>query len=120
MNRRLATALLTKYGHTVSVAINGLEAVSAFETEQFDLILMDVQMPLMSGLEATEAIRAKEQSTGGHIPIIALTAHAMHEDRQRCLLAGMDEYVSKPIKLRTLLAAIEAVSGSLLRNSPAA
>ncbi len=77
-------------------------------------------MPLMSGSEAAETIRAKEQSTGGHIPIIALTVHAMNEDRQRCLLAGMDEYISKPIKLRTLLAAIETVSGSLLRSNPAA
>ncbi|MDQ2773753.1 MAG: response regulator [Acidobacteriota bacterium] len=110
VNQRLATALLKKHGHTVSIARNGMEAVLAFETGRFDLILMDVQMPVMSGLEATGKIREKEQLTGGHIPIIALTAHAMNEDRQRCLLAGMDDYVSKPIKIETLLQAIDCVS----------
>jgi two-component system, sensor histidine kinase and response regulator len=110
VNQRLAVALLKKHGHTVSIARNGVEAVLAFETGQFDLILMDVQMPVMSGLEATEKIREKERPTGGHIPIIALTAHAMNEDRQRCLLAGMDDYVSKPIKIATLLQAIDSLS----------
>ncbi len=110
VNQRLATALLNKHGHKVSIARNGMEAVLAFETGQFDLILMDVQMPVMSGLEATEKIREKERVTGAHIPIIALTAHAMNEDRQRCLLAGMDDYVSKPIKIVTLLQAIAGLS----------
>jgi signal transduction histidine kinase/CheY-like chemotaxis protein len=109
VNQRLATALLKKHGHTVSIARDGAEAVSAFEAEQFDLILMDIQMPVLSGLDAAATIRAKEQITGGHIPIIALTAHAMSEDRQRCLQAGMDEYVSKPIEIKTLLLAIDAV-----------
>ena len=110
VNQRLATALLKKHGYTVSVAKNGAEAISAFETGQFDLILMDIQMPVMSGLEATANIRAQEQLTGGHIPIIALTAHAMSEDRDLCLQAGMDDFISKPIKIKTLLQAIDAVS----------
>ena len=110
VNQRLATALLEKHGHAVSTAANGIEAISAFETGQFDLILMDVQMPLMDGLEAAASIRAKEQLAGGHIPIIALTAHAMREDRDRCIQAGMDEYVSKPINIHTLLSIVDTVS----------
>ena len=110
VNQRLATALLEKHGHTVVIARNGLEAISAFETGQFDLILMDVQMPVMDGLEAAANIRAREQVTGGHIPIIALTAHAMSEDHQRCRKAGMDDYIAKPIVIKTLLEAVESVS----------
>lgn len=117
VNQRLAKALLEKDGHTVTVVHNGMEAVSAFETGQFDLVLMDVQMPLMSGLEAAANIRAKERLTGGHIPIIALTAHAMNEDRQRCLEAGMDHYVSKPIKIEKLLEAIHAVYPTALSRT---
>jgi two-component system sensor histidine kinase/response regulator len=79
----------------------------AFEERPFDLILMDVQMPQMDGLEATAAIRRREKARGGHIPIIAMTAHAMADDRERCLAAGMDSYVSKPVDIHTLLETIE-------------
>jgi len=100
--------LTVKY--QVEVAGNGKEAVAAFERETFDLILMDVQMPEMDGFEATALIREKEKKTGGHIPIIAMTAHAMKGDRERCLDAGMDEYVSKPIRPQAVVDAIEAVT----------
>jgi len=93
----------------VVVAVNGKEAVAAFEREPFDVILMDVQMPEMDGFEATAEIREKEKETGGHIPIIAMTAHAMKGDRERCLDAGMDEYVSKPIRPQIVVDAIESV-----------
>jgi len=102
VNQRLAIRLLEKQGHTVVVANNGREAVSAFERERFNLILMDVQMPEMSGFEATAAIREREQATGAHLPIIAMTAHAMTGDRERCLEAGMDSYISKPIQANEL------------------
>ena len=116
VNQHLARALLEKHGHTLSIARDGLEAISAFETGQFDLILMDVQMPVMGGLEAAKSIRAKERLEGsGHIPIIALTAHAMSEDRDRCLHAGMDDYISKPIKIKELLQAIDSLSRRLPR-----
>ncbi|MCI0485999.1 MAG: PAS domain S-box protein [Blastocatellia bacterium] len=107
VNQMLAVRLLEKEGHRVVVAANGREAVTAFERDDFDLILMDVQMPEMNGYEATAAIRETEKATGGHIPIIAMTAHAMKGDRERCLEAGMDGYVSKPIKPGELFEAIE-------------
>jgi len=98
VNQRLALAILTKKGHDVVVAGNGQEAVAMFEQEPFDLILMDVQMPEMDGFEATARIREKEKETMGHIPIIAMTAHAMKGDRERCLAAGMDGYLAKPVQ----------------------
>jgi signal transduction histidine kinase/CheY-like chemotaxis protein/HPt (histidine-containing phosphotransfer) domain-containing protein len=107
VNQRLAVRLLEKRGHTVVVAGNGEEAVAAFERERFDLILMDVQMPEMSGLEATAEIRKREQARGGHIPIIAMTAHAMQGDREVCLEAGMDGYVTKPVQTEILFQTIE-------------
>ncbi|MBI1917879.1 MAG: response regulator [Planctomycetes bacterium] len=107
VNQRLAVRLLELQSHTVVVAGNGREALSAWEQQPFDLVLMDVQMPAMDGLEATVVIRAKEQGTGNHIPIIAMTAHAMKGDRERCLEAGMDGYVAKPIRADQLLQAIE-------------
>ena len=88
---------------------NGRDAVATSGAQRFDLILMDVQMPQMDGLEATAAIRAREHATGGHMPIIALTAHAMTGDRERCLAAGMDAYVSKPLRPDELFATIESV-----------
>jgi len=98
INQRLVLRLLESAGHTVRLAVNGLEAVAAFDAERFDLILMDVQMPKMGGFEATALIRQKEQQAGRpRTPIIAMTAHAMAGDRQLCLEAGMDGYVSKPI-----------------------
>ena len=98
VNQKLALALLKKWGLTVSVAQNGVQAVELATTQEFDLILMDIQMPEMDGLEATRRIRASEAETGGHRPIIAMTAHAMTGDREECLEAGMDSYVSKPVR----------------------
>jgi signal transduction histidine kinase/DNA-binding response OmpR family regulator len=109
VNQKLAVALLEKCGHTVVVTETGREALAAAESQDFDLILMDVQMPEMDGFEATMAIRAKEKESGKHVPIIAMTAHALKGDRQRCLEAGMDDYVAKPIHAANLLDTIEAV-----------
>lgn len=106
VNQMLAVRLLETEGHSVSVAGNGLQALAALEQGSFDLVLMDVQMPEMDGLEATAAIRKQEQVSGRHIPIIALTAHAMKGDRERCLAAGMDEYLSKPIQAEGLFSII--------------
>jgi protein-histidine pros-kinase len=102
-NRLLATRILEGHGHTVVGVPDGRAAVESFAKEAFDLILMDVQMPEVDGLAATEAIREIESERGGHIPIVALTAHAMAEDRERCLAAGMDEYLAKPFKADELL-----------------
>jgi PAS domain S-box-containing protein len=109
VNQRLATRLLERAGHAVVVVGNGAQAVAAAEREPFDVVLMDVQMPEMDGLEATAAIRARERDGGGHQPIIAMTAHAMKGDRERCLEAGMDGYVSKPIQPAELWAEVESV-----------
>jgi len=109
VNQRLASRLLEKEGHAVVVAEDGAKALEACRQSTFDLILMDVQMPVMDGLEATASIRQAEEITGTHIPIIAMTAHAMTGDRQRFLQAGMDGYVSKPIHSRELLDAIDLV-----------
>jgi PAS domain S-box-containing protein len=103
INQKLAKKLLEKQGYKVQIANNGLEAVTLFRQQSFDLILMDFQMPEMNGLEATEKIRALEQQTGGHIPIIAMTANAMKEDKDRAMRAGMDAYVPKPINVQELL-----------------
>jgi len=107
VNQRLALKILTKRGYDVVVAENGKEAVAAFLRERFHVILMDVQMPEMDGFEATAAIREAEKETGGHIPIIAMTAHAMKGDRERCLAAGMDGYLAKPIQVNALVASID-------------
>mgnify|MGYP005842891365 FL=1 len=112
VNQKLAVGLLEREGHSVVVANNGKEAIAAAEVQHFDLVLMDVQMPEMDGLEATAVIRARERRTGArHVPIIAMTAHAMKGDRERCLEAGMDEYVAKPISARLLLETIHALVG---------
>jgi len=107
VNQRVALGLLKKAGHSVVVAGNGKEALDILDAGAFDLILMDVQMPEMNGFEATAEIRRREQSTGQRIPIIAMTAHAMVGDKEQCLQAGMDRYVSKPVREHELLAAIE-------------
>ncbi len=107
VNRRMAQHVLEKEGYRVEVADNGTMALQALERERFDLILMDVQMPRMDGIETTGAIREREKTTGEHVPIVALTAHAMAGDRERCLGAGMDGYLIKPIRPTTLLEAIE-------------
>ncbi len=98
INRRIAIRLLETRGHSVTAAETGTQALQILEEEHFDLIFMDVQMPEMDGFEATAAIRNKEKSTGQHIPIIAMTAHTMRGDKERCLEAGMDDYISKPIR----------------------
>jgi two-component system, sensor histidine kinase and response regulator len=107
VNQLVALKRLTRRGHTVVVAKNGLEALAALERETFDLVLMDVQMPEMDGLEATAAIRQRESATGAHTRIVAMTAHAMIGDRERCLAAGMDGYLSKPLNPHLLFAAVE-------------
>lgn len=110
VNQKLAIRLLEKRGHTVVVAENGRKAVEAFEKERFDLILMDGSMPEMDGFEATVAIREMEKETGNHIPIIALTALALKGDREKCLQAGMDDYVSKPIRREEFFKTIEKLT----------
>jgi signal transduction histidine kinase/DNA-binding response OmpR family regulator len=107
VNQRLAARLLEKRGHRVVVTANGREALAALEKDTFDLVLMDVQMPEMDGLEATAAIRKKEEHSGNHQAVIALTAHAMKGDEERCLAAGMDGYLSKPIRPQELDAILE-------------
>ena len=117
INQRLAIRLLEKKGHTVVVANHGREALTLLARERFDLVLMDVQMP--EGLETTLRIREQERATGAHLPIIAMTAHAMKGDRERCLEAGMDGYISKPIQPTELfkviaeLAPVEAAAATL-------
>jgi CheY-like chemotaxis protein len=110
VNRRVAREFLERRGHRVVAAKNGREAVDAVAREAFDLVLMDVQMPEMDGFEATREIRRKEQSTGTHIPIVAMTAGAFKDDRERCLDAGMDDYLSKPIRSAALYEIIEAIA----------
>jgi signal transduction histidine kinase/CheY-like chemotaxis protein len=107
VNQRVAVGLLTKRGHDITVANNGLEALEALERGAFDVVLMDVQMPEMGGLEATAAIRERERVNGSRTRIVAMTANAMAGDRERYLAAGMDGYVSKPIHAATLFAALE-------------
>jgi two-component system sensor histidine kinase/response regulator len=102
VNQRLASRLLEKRGHSVLVAGDGREALDALEKERFDLVFMDVQMPVMDGLEATAAIRRKESAGGIRLPIIALTAHAMKGDREKCLAGGIDGYLTKPIRPQEL------------------
>jgi CheY-like chemotaxis protein len=102
INQKLAVGVLTRFGHQVTIANNGEEALQLLEQGSFDLVMMDVQMPVMDGFAATEAIREREAGTGQHMPIIAMTAHAMKGDRERCLEVGMDEYVAKPIRITVL------------------
>jgi CheY-like chemotaxis protein len=106
VNQTLAIHILEKRGHTIVLAETGRQALDILERQSFDLVLMDVQMPEMDGIEATAAIRERERHRGQRIPIIAMTAHAMAGDKQRCLDSGMDGYVSKPIKTKELLDAI--------------
>jgi CheY-like chemotaxis protein len=110
VNRRVALYILQKAGHSTVAVGNGQEALDALRQDPFDLVLMDVQMPVMDGFEATLAIRAEEAGTGRHLPIIAMTAHAMKGDRERCLAVGMDDYVSKPIHSADLLRAIRSLT----------
>jgi signal transduction histidine kinase/CheY-like chemotaxis protein len=107
VNQRVAAGLLKRRGHDVSVALHGGEALALLEQQAFDIVLMDLQMPVMDGIDATLAIRARERISGGHVRIVAMTAHAMNSDRDRCLNAGMDGYLSKPINPQMLFAVIE-------------
>ena len=111
VNQLLVLRMLEKRGHTVLAVANGRQALQSLAASSFDLVFMDVQMPEMDGLEATASIRAKEQSTGQHLPIIALTAHASNTDRERCLAVGMDGYLSKPIRSRDLDVLLEEYCG---------
>jgi two-component system sensor histidine kinase/response regulator len=117
VNQMLAVRLLEKRGHAVTVAQTGTLAVKAHETQPFDLVLMDVQMPEMDGLEATIAIRQREKKSGKHVPIIAMTAHAMVGDRELCLKAGMDGYVTKPLDVGDLFAVIDDLVHSPMQPS---
>ena len=112
VNQRLALKMLERMGHTVTVAGNGREALELLEHANFDLVLMDIQMPEMDGLEATAALRDREVRRGGHVPVIAMTAYAMKGDKEKCLDSGMDGYISKPINARELYRAVEQVAKS--------
>jgi signal transduction histidine kinase/CheY-like chemotaxis protein len=114
VNQVLVMRLVAKLGHKPVLAGNGREALEALEKQAFDVVFMDLQMPEMDGFAATAAIREREKSTGSHLPIIAVTAHALKRDRDRCLAAGMDGYVSKPLNADQLQAAIERISASRL------
>jgi CheY-like chemotaxis protein len=112
VNRKVAVRLLEKQGHTVATANNGREALELLDQMdwQLDLILMDVQMPEMDGYQATAAIRQLETKSGRRLPIVAMTAHALDRDRERCLAAGMDAYLTKPIRMEKLLEVLEKVA----------
>jgi CheY-like chemotaxis protein len=112
VNRQLAIGLLTRRGHEVVVATDGRQAIEAWKSARFDVVLMDVQMPVMGGFEATLAIRAEERTRGGHVPIVALTARAMSGDREACMNAGMDDYVAKPLKPAVLFEVIERLAAA--------
>jgi signal transduction histidine kinase/DNA-binding response OmpR family regulator len=107
VNQYMAVVLLEERGHTIQVANNGQEVLNLLDSNSFDLILMDVQMPIMDGFQATQAIRERENHTQNHIPIIAMTAHALKGDKERCLAAGMDDYISKPFQEQELLSKVE-------------
>ena len=109
VNQQVVVGMLGRAGHRAAVAGNGREALALLERERFDLILMDVQMPELDGFETTAAIREKEKRTGGHVPIVAVTAHAMKGDAERCLAAGMDAYLTKPLAARELAAVIASL-----------
>jgi CheY-like chemotaxis protein/HPt (histidine-containing phosphotransfer) domain-containing protein len=120
VNRKLVARLLSKRGHTIEEAEDGVRALEAIEQAQprgFDVVLMDVQMPEMGGFEATAAVRQREAATGVHLPIIAMTAHAMEGDRDRCLRAGMDSYLPKPIDADLLIATIEGAATSAVTDA---
>ncbi|MHC4437222.1 MAG: PAS domain-containing protein [Planctomycetota bacterium] len=113
VNQKVAVSLLEQQGHKVTVANNGRQALAALDSESFDVVLMDIQMPTMDGYEATATIREKEKASGEHIPIVAMTAHAMKGDRERCLEAGMDGYIAKPIRAKDLYETIEKTTAKV-------
>jgi len=110
VNQKVARRMLEKQHHCVTVVGNGIEVLRVFEEKAFDLILMDIQMPEMDGIETTSVIRQRERQSGGHVPIVALTAHALSEDRERLIAAGMDGYVAKPIRLAELVSEINRLT----------
>jgi CheY-like chemotaxis protein len=121
VNQRVAQALLERDGHTVDVVNNGAEAVTAARATIYDVILMDIQMPELGGFEATAAIRKDDRDGHRHVPIVAMTAHAMDGDRAECLAHGMDAYVAKPMalaELRRVLAEATAPSAGIAKNAP--
>ena len=118
VNQKLALILLTRRGHKVVTAQNGQQAIQMWESQPFDAILMDVQMPEMNGFEATAEIRRREAGTGRHVPIIAMTAHTMVGDRERCVAAGMDRYIAKPLVREDLFAAVEDGQKSPVEMEP--
>ena len=118
VNQRVGAKILESLGHRVVIASNGKEALDHLEGETFDLVLMDVQMPEMDGFTATRAIRAAEQDTGRHIPVFAMTAHAMKGDRELCLAAGMDGYITKPVSRQDIADAIAGISPFSGERSP--
>jgi signal transduction histidine kinase/CheY-like chemotaxis protein/HPt (histidine-containing phosphotransfer) domain-containing protein len=119
VNQMTATTMLEKLGHAVVVAHNGRQAIDNINAQQFDIVFMDVQMPEMDGVTATGEIRKSEQATGRHIPIVAMTAHAMKGDKEKCLEAGMDDYVSKPIRRKDLADVIARIVERFLTEAPA-
>jgi CheY-like chemotaxis protein/HPt (histidine-containing phosphotransfer) domain-containing protein len=118
VNQRLFTRMLELRGHEVVAASTGREALDQLATGSFDAVLMDVQMPEMDGLTATAIIREQEQATDRHIPVIALTAYAMSEDRDRCLAAGCDEFLSKPVRKEDLYRVVESLANRVVNSSP--
>jgi CheY-like chemotaxis protein len=110
INQRLTLRLLEKRGHAVVAAGDGVEALEALDSDVFDLVLMDVQMPRMDGFQVTGIVREREKVTGGHLPIFAMTAHVLKGDEERCLNAGMDGYIPKPVSPKDLIAMVEGVS----------
>ena len=112
VNQKLAVAMLKRMGHRVTLANNGAEACVIFDRDPFDLVLMDVQMPEMDGFEATRRLRQRERETGIRVPIVAMTAHAMSGDRERCLDAGMDDHITKPISRKVLEETVMRYSGA--------
>jgi len=120
VNQRLAASLLERRGHRVTIAVNGREAVDAAARSRFDVVLMDVQMPEMGGFEATAAIRTAERSSGVRLPIVAMTAHAMKGDKERCLAAGMDDYLTKPLDSKRLCETVERIAGAYAGAPPTA
>jgi two-component system sensor histidine kinase/response regulator len=111
--QKLLVTMLRKAGHEVAAAANGQEAVDLVEREPFDIILMDIQMPGMNGLDATRLIRARETQSGAHVPIVAVTAHALNGDSRTCLAAGADAYMRKPVNLVELLSLMQRLVASI-------
>jgi two-component system sensor histidine kinase/response regulator len=114
INRKVGTRMLQKLGATAKLAVNGAEAVRLVAEGDYDIVFMDCQMPEMDGFEATRAVREREAQQGGHVRIVAMTANAMEGDRERCLACGMDDYVSKPVKLEALLEQLRAALANKL------